>query len=42
VSIRKGTEVTWTWGSSTASGTVTEVHHAKVTRTTQGSEVGQA
>jgi hypothetical protein len=39
MSIRKGTEVTWKWGSSTASGKVTEVHHEKVTRTTKGSEI---
>ena len=39
MSIRKGTEVSWKWGSSTASGTVTEVHHEKVTRTTKGSEI---
>jgi hypothetical protein len=39
VSIRTGTEVTWKWGSSTASGKVTEVHHSKVTRTTKGSEI---
>lgn len=39
MSIRKGTEVTWKWGSSSASGKVTEVHHEKVTRTTKGSEV---
>lgn len=39
MSIRKGTEVTWKWGSSSASGKVTEVHHDKVTRTTKGSEI---
>jgi hypothetical protein len=39
MSIRKGTEVTWKWGSSTASGTVTEIHRSKVTRTTKGSEI---
>ncbi len=39
MSIRKGSEVTWSWGSSTASGTVTEVHHEKLTRTTKGSEI---
>ncbi|MDF9715183.1 DUF2945 domain-containing protein [Nocardioides sp. ChNu-153] len=39
MSIRKGTTVTWKWGSSEASGTVTEVHHDKVTRTTKGNEV---
>jgi hypothetical protein len=39
MSIRKGSTVTWKWGSSSASGTVTEVHHDKVTRTTKGSEI---
>ncbi|MFW6773014.1 DUF2945 domain-containing protein [Nocardioides sp. CPCC 205120] len=39
MAIREGTTVTWKWGGSEASGTVTEVHHDKVTRTTKGSEV---
>jgi hypothetical protein len=39
MSIRKGTEVQWSWGRSTASGKVTEVHHDKVTRTTKGEEI---
>ena len=39
MSIRTGTEVTWKWGSSTASGTVTEVHHEKVTRRTKGESI---
>jgi len=39
MSIRTGTTVTWKWGSSSASGKVTEVHHDKVTRTTKGSEI---
>jgi hypothetical protein len=39
MSIRKGTEVTWKWGSSTASGKVTEIHRSKVTRTSKGSEI---
>ena len=39
MSIRKGSTVEWTWGSSTASGKVTEVHHDKVSRTTKGSEI---
>jgi hypothetical protein len=37
--IRKGTVVTWRWGSSTASGKVAEVHHDKVTRQTKGESV---
>ena len=41
MSIRKGTQVTWTWGSSTASGKVTEVHHEKVTRKSKGSEISR-
>lgn len=39
MSIRKGTVVTWDWGTSEAEGTVTEVHHDKVTRTTKGEQV---
>ena len=39
MSIRTGTTVTWQWGSSEAEGTVTEVHHDKVTRTTKGQQV---
>ena len=39
MSIRVGTEVSWKWGTSTASGKVTEIHRDKVTRTSKGSEV---
>ena len=39
MSIRKGTEVSWKWGSSTASGKVSEIHREKVTRTSKGSEI---
>lgn len=39
MTIRKGTTVTWAWGSSTAEGTVTEVHHGDVTRSSKGSQV---
>lgn len=39
MTIRKGTTVTWKWGSSKAEGKVTEVHHDKVTRKTMGKEV---
>ena len=39
MSIRKGTKVRWTWGSSTAERTVSEVHHERVTRTIKGSTV---
>jgi len=37
--IRTGTEVTWKWGHSTASGTVEEIHREKVTRRTKGEEI---
>ncbi len=39
MSIREGTEVSWTWGSSTASGKVTEIHRERLTRTTKGSAI---
>lgn len=39
MAIRSGSKVKWKWGSSWAEGTVTEVHHDSVTRTTQGEEV---
>ncbi len=39
MSIRTGTTVKWEWGSSEAEGTVTEVHHDKVTRTTKGKQI---
>ncbi|KQP63543.1 DUF2945 domain-containing protein [Nocardioides sp. Leaf285] len=39
MSIRTGTEVSWSWGGGTASGTVTEVHHDTVERTTKGSTI---
>ena len=39
MSIRKGSTVTWKWGQGTAEGTVTAVHHDKVTRTIKGSEI---
>jgi hypothetical protein len=39
VSIRVGTEVSWNWGSSTATGEVTEIHRDRVTRTSKGSEI---
>jgi len=32
MSIRKGSKVTWKWGSSTAEGKVAEIHREKVTR----------
>ena len=39
MSIRKGTVVSWKWGSSKAEGKVTEVHHDKVSRTTKGEKI---
>ena len=39
MSIREGTEVCWKWGSSTATGKVTEIHRSSVTRTSKGSEI---
>ena len=39
MAIRSGTKVRWKWGSSWAEGTVSEVHHESVTRTTKGEEV---
>ena len=39
MSIRVGTTVSWSWGSSTATGTVAEIHREKVTRTTKGEQV---
>jgi hypothetical protein len=39
MAIRKGSKVTWKWGSSTACGTVVEVHHDSVTRPTKGAEI---
>ncbi len=37
--IRKGTTVEWEWGSSTAEGKVTAVHHERVERTIKGSTI---
>lgn len=39
MSIRKGTTVRWSWGNGNAEGTVTAVHHDRVTRTIKGSEI---
>ena len=39
MAIRTGTTVKWKWGSSWAEGTVKEVHHDDVSRTTKGEEV---
>jgi hypothetical protein len=37
--IRKGTNVTWSWGNGTGSGKVVERFTDDVTRTLQGSEI---
>lgn len=37
--IRQGSEVSWKWGSSTASGTVKEVHRDTVTRQSKGESI---
>jgi ABC-type sulfate transport system substrate-binding protein len=37
--IKKGTKVTWKWGSGTAKGKVEETFTKKVTRTIKGTEV---
>ena len=39
MSIRKGTDVSWSWGRGTGTGKVVEVHTEKVTRTLGGSEI---
>jgi len=39
--IRKGSTVSWKWGSSTAEGKVAEVHHDKVTRQSKGSSISR-
>ena len=39
MTIRTGTSVRWKWGSSWAEGTVAEVPHHDVTRTTKGEEI---
>jgi hypothetical protein len=39
MAIRTGTTVKWKWGSSWAEGTVKEVHHEEVSRTTKGAKV---
>ncbi len=39
MTIRTGTTVRWKWGSSWAEGTVAEVHHDDVSRTTEGHKV---
>jgi len=39
MTIRTGTTVRWKWGTSWAQGTVAEVHHNSVSRTTKGEKV---
>jgi hypothetical protein len=37
--IRKGSTVSWRWGSSTAEGKVAEVHRERVTRRSKGESI---
>lgn len=39
MSIRVGTEVTWSWGNGQGRGTVREVRREKVTRTIKGEQI---
>jgi hypothetical protein len=39
MAIREGTTVKWKWGSAWAEGTVAEVHHEPVTRSTKGESI---
>jgi surface antigen len=39
MAIREGSTVTWKWGSSEASGKVTEIHRSKVSRQSKGSTI---
>lgn len=39
MSIRKGSKVTWKWGTSTAEGKVAEIHREKVTRQIKGEKI---
>jgi hypothetical protein len=39
MSIRTGSTVSWKWGSSTASGKVSEIHRDTVSRRTKGEQV---
>jgi hypothetical protein len=39
MTIREGSTVSWTWGASTATGTVTTVHRQRVTRTIDGATI---
>lgn len=39
MTIREGTDVSWSWGNGTGTGKVTEIHREQVTRTLAGSEI---
>jgi len=39
MTIRKGSKVSWKWGASTATGTVSSIHRERVTRTIEGSTI---
>lgn len=37
--IKKGTIVKWAWGNGSATGKVEEIHHSRISRTIDGSDV---
>lgn len=39
MAIRSGTRVRWSWGSSSAEGTVEEVHHETISRQSKGEKI---
>lgn len=39
MSIREGSEVSWSWGNGTATGKVTEIHRSTVTRRSKEQEI---
>lgn len=39
MSIREGSEVSWSWSGSTATGKVVEIHRERVTRSLGGSDI---
>ena len=39
MALRKGSQVSWSWGRGTAEGKIAEVHHESVTRTIKGSQI---
>ena len=39
MALRKGSNVSWSWGHGVAEGSIAEVHHDSVTRTVKGSQI---